>query len=235
MDAAGALGPLSACAVPPVAPARAARLWPEAVTGAGRDRHQGQPCHQPGRDLWSGHRRTMAGVLQSGQAWSRWAAGRIRSDGSSRDSPRSHGAEGATLSSGAVGAQHGSAAGLLRLAGRTARNPFAACPCGSRWPGLTQGSRCSPLASAHLWGVWSVFSAPSQPWPFPRAPSVKSAYLWFTAIRQESRSSAPPLGRSSSLAAAASPSMKMRLMPAEKAFAFARKLQGTPGCTVSVC
>jgi hypothetical protein len=37
------------------------------------------------------------------------------------------------------------------------------------------------------------------------------------------------------LAAAASPSMKMRLMPAEKAFAFARKLQGTPGCTVSVC
>ncbi|MGL6133505.1 MAG: hypothetical protein ACRC1L_04870 [Prochlorococcaceae cyanobacterium] len=28
---------------------------------------------------------------------------------------------------------------------------------------------------------------------------------------------------------------KMRLIPAEKAFAFARKLQGTPGCTVSVC
>jgi len=28
---------------------------------------------------------------------------------------------------------------------------------------------------------------------------------------------------------------KMGLIPAEKAFAFARKLQGTPGCTVSVC
>ena len=28
MDAAGALGPLSACAVPPLAPARAPRLWP---------------------------------------------------------------------------------------------------------------------------------------------------------------------------------------------------------------
>jgi hypothetical protein len=27
----------------------------------------------------------------------------------------------------------------------------------------------------------------------------------------------------------------MRLIPAHKAFAFARKLQGTPGCTVSVC
>ncbi len=26
-----------------------------------------------------------------------------------------------------------------------------------------------------------------------------------------------------------------RLIPAQKAFAFARKLQGTPGCTVSVC
>ena len=31
------------------------------------------------------------------------------------------------------------------------------------------------------------------------------------------------------------PVKKMRLIPAEKAFAFARKLQGTPGCTVSVC
>jgi hypothetical protein len=30
------------------------------------------------------------------------------------------------------------------------------------------------------------------------------------------------------------PVKKMRLIPAEKAFAFARKLQGTPGCTVSV-
>jgi len=31
------------------------------------------------------------------------------------------------------------------------------------------------------------------------------------------------------------PVKKMRLISAEKAFAFARKLQGTPGCTVSVC
>ena len=31
------------------------------------------------------------------------------------------------------------------------------------------------------------------------------------------------------------PVKKMRLIPAEKAFAFARKLQGTPGYTVSVC
>jgi hypothetical protein len=31
------------------------------------------------------------------------------------------------------------------------------------------------------------------------------------------------------------PIKKMRLIPAEKAFAFARKLQGAPGCTVSVC
>jgi hypothetical protein len=31
------------------------------------------------------------------------------------------------------------------------------------------------------------------------------------------------------------PVKKMRLIPAEKAFAFALKLQGTPGCTVSVC
>jgi hypothetical protein len=31
------------------------------------------------------------------------------------------------------------------------------------------------------------------------------------------------------------PVKKLRLIPAEKAFAFARKLQGTPGCTVSVC
>jgi len=31
------------------------------------------------------------------------------------------------------------------------------------------------------------------------------------------------------------PVKKMRLIPAEKAFAVARKLQGTPGCTVSVC
>jgi hypothetical protein len=31
------------------------------------------------------------------------------------------------------------------------------------------------------------------------------------------------------------PVKKMRLIPAHKAFAFARKLQGTPGCTVSVC
>jgi hypothetical protein len=31
------------------------------------------------------------------------------------------------------------------------------------------------------------------------------------------------------------PVKKMRLIPAEKAFTFARKLQGTPGCTVSVC
>ncbi len=30
------------------------------------------------------------------------------------------------------------------------------------------------------------------------------------------------------------PVKKMRFIPAEKAFAFARKLQGTPGCTVSV-
>ncbi len=31
------------------------------------------------------------------------------------------------------------------------------------------------------------------------------------------------------------PVKKMRLIPAEKAHAIARKLQGTPGCTVSVC
>jgi hypothetical protein len=31
------------------------------------------------------------------------------------------------------------------------------------------------------------------------------------------------------------PVKKMRLIPAEKALAFARKMQGTPGCTVSVC
>jgi len=31
------------------------------------------------------------------------------------------------------------------------------------------------------------------------------------------------------------PVKKMRLIPAEKAFAVARKLQGTTGCTVSVC
>jgi len=31
------------------------------------------------------------------------------------------------------------------------------------------------------------------------------------------------------------PVKKMRLIPAEKAFAFDRKLQGTSGCTVSVC
>jgi hypothetical protein len=31
------------------------------------------------------------------------------------------------------------------------------------------------------------------------------------------------------------PVKKMRLIPAEKTFAFARKLQGAPGCTVSVC
>ncbi len=31
------------------------------------------------------------------------------------------------------------------------------------------------------------------------------------------------------------PVKKMRLIPAEKALAFARKLQGTPGCTFSVC
>jgi hypothetical protein len=31
------------------------------------------------------------------------------------------------------------------------------------------------------------------------------------------------------------PVKKMRLIPTHKAFAFARKLQGTPGCTVSVC
>ena len=64
------------------------------------------------------------------------------------------------------------------------------------------------LASTHLRGVWSVFSAPSQPWPLPKAPSAKSACLWFTAIRQESRSSAPLPVRSSSLAAAASPSRR---------------------------
>ena len=31
------------------------------------------------------------------------------------------------------------------------------------------------------------------------------------------------------------PVKTMRLIAAEKTFAFARKLQGTPGCTVSVC
>lgn len=31
------------------------------------------------------------------------------------------------------------------------------------------------------------------------------------------------------------PVKKMRLIPAEKAFAFARKFQGLPGVTVSVC
>ena len=31
------------------------------------------------------------------------------------------------------------------------------------------------------------------------------------------------------------PVLRQRLIPAEKAFAYARKLQGEPGCTVSVC
>ncbi|MFM7393609.1 MAG: hypothetical protein ACKO22_04415 [Cyanobium sp.] len=31
------------------------------------------------------------------------------------------------------------------------------------------------------------------------------------------------------------PVKRMRFIPAEKAFAFARKLQGAPGCTVTVC
>ena len=163
MDAAGALGPLSACAVPPVAPARAPRLRPEAVTGAGRDRHQGQPCHQPGRDLWSGHRRTLAGVLQSGQAWSRWAAGRIRSDGSSRNGPRSPESQ-HLWSPGAVSDQHGTctfATGSW-LAGQSETPPQHAPParagqgcrkarCSRPWPVLTCGAsgRCSPHHPSH--------------------------------------------------------------------------------------
>jgi hypothetical protein len=40
---------------------------------------------------------------------------------------------------------------------------------------------------------------------------------------------------SSRSAGTASPSRKMRLITAEKAFAFIRKLHGTRGCTVSFC
>jgi hypothetical protein len=56
--------------------------------------------------------------------------------------------------------------------------------------------------------------------------------LWFTAIIQKLGTTPCEvefLGRRGK------PVKKMRLIPAEKAFAFARKLQGTPGCTVSVC
>ena len=143
-----------------------------------------------------------------GQAGSRSSAGRIRSGESSWASPRSQESQ-HLWSAGAGRNQHGTCTVATGgwLAGRC-ETPSAACPFGSHWSGLTHGSRCLPLANGRLRGVWSVFSAPSQPWPFPKVPSVKSACLWFTAMsRVPARAAALPV-LSSSWAGAASPSKR---------------------------
>ncbi len=69
----------------------------------------------------------------------------------------------------------------------------------------------------------------------PKAPSVKSACWSFTSYQPGIKKSGSVPCAVEFLGRRGKPVKKMRLIPAHKAFAFARKLQGTPGCTVSVC
>ena len=125
--------------------------------------------------------------------------------------------------------------GQWGVAGWAERNPSAACPCGSRWPGLTRGSLGSPLASTAPAGrlVGVLRSTPAMATPQGPVCEVRLLLVHRYQPGVQKLGSTPCevefMGRRGK------PVKKMRLIPAEKAFAFARKLQGTPGCTVSVC
>ncbi len=176
-DPAGATGPpsgllvwiaaelaaLLACTAPPLAPARAPRCQPKETT-APAESHWVQPCHQPGRDLKPGHRRTLAGLLQSGHPARRSAADRIRSDGTAGHSSIPGCGGGAVLPSGAVGVQHGSAAGPMGAGWRGGAKPLRSMPlrlalarAEARLAVLAPGQhctcgasgRCSPLHPSH--------------------------------------------------------------------------------------
>jgi len=121
------------------------------------------------------------------------------------------------------------------LAGRVVQNPSAACPFGSHWSGLTQGSRCLPLANGRLRGVWSVFSAPFPAMAIPQGPVCEVRLLVVHRYPPGVQKLGTTPCEVEFFGRRGKPVKKMRLIPAEKAFAFARKLQGTPGCTVSVC
>jgi len=123
--------PIWACTAPPLAPARAPRFRQKETT-APVGGHWVHPCHQPGRDQCPDHRRTLAGLLQSGHQGCRRAAGRIRSDGTAGHSSIPGWGGGAVLPLGAAGVQHGSAAG----------------PLGAGWPGSAKPLRSMPLRLA---------------------------------------------------------------------------------------
>ena len=124
---AAGLAALWACTAPPLAPARASRLRPKETT-APAESHWVHPCHQPGRDLYPGHCRTLAEGLHSGQPGRRNAAGRIRSDGAAGHSSIPGREGGAVLPSGAVDIQHGSTAGPLGAGWRGSAKPLRSMP-----------------------------------------------------------------------------------------------------------
>jgi len=110
------------------------------------------------------------------------------------------------------------------------KHPKAALACSVR-QGLTR-SASRPLPFLR-WPRCSIGFLTSRPWPHPLPPAANSAassvHIYPDRIRGGLHQCEQQFfGRRGK------PVKKMRFVPAEKAFAIARKLQGTRGCTVSV-
>jgi hypothetical protein len=84
-----------------------------------------------------------------------------------------------------------------------------------------------------------VFSAPHQPWPhspgIPKGPVCEVRLLEILRCEPGTSKSGSAPWAGEFLGRPGKPVKTMRLIPAHKAFAFARKLQDTPGWIVSLC
>jgi hypothetical protein len=137
--------------------------------------------------------------------------------------------------SGAVIDQHGSTAGPLGAGWRGGANPLRSMPlrlalarAEARLAVLAPG-QCSP--AGRVVGVLRTTPAMA----IPQGPVCEVRLLVVHRYLPGVKKLGTAPRQVEFLGRRGKPVKKMRLIPAEKAFAFARKLQGTPGCTVSVC
>jgi len=109
---------------------------------------------------------------------------------------------------------------------------LALLPLGAGWPGGAKPLRSMPLRLALARaGVLRTIPAMA----IPQGPVCEVRLLVIHRYEPGTSKSGSAPCEVGFFGRRGKPVKKMRLIPAEKAFAFARKLQGTPGCTVSVC
>jgi hypothetical protein len=88
----------------------------------------------------------------------------------------------------------------------------------------------APAQPRRIWGSLASF-----PMAAPLGPVCELRLLTIHRYAPGSRKGGQAPCAIEHLGRRGKPVRKQRFIPAEKAYAFARRLQGKPGCTVSVC